>query len=241
MNYFIVICIISALILLHELGHYMAARQAGIPIEVFSVGYGPALWKKKIGVTEFRLSMVPLGGYVLPAIRDQEEYFRIPAHRRALFALGGPTANFILVLLLFASLNTAQDGFTLNGAFVEPFRQTWLLAGNILSALSGFFKEPDKVSGIVGILHQGSVFIGDDPSRTARLALILSANLAVFNLIPLPVLDGGKVLLCVLEKISVRLRAAYVPLMAACWIIIIGLMVYATIIDIGRLTAHAHI
>jgi regulator of sigma E protease len=71
MNYIAVLFIIGTLILVHELGHFLAARAVGIRIELFSIGFGPALWKKRSGDTEYRISLVPLGGYVMPAVSDE--------------------------------------------------------------------------------------------------------------------------------------------------------------------------
>jgi regulator of sigma E protease len=58
---------LGAIILVHELGHFIAAKLVGIKVITFSVGFGRRLWQKKIGETTFCLSMIPLGGYVLPA------------------------------------------------------------------------------------------------------------------------------------------------------------------------------
>ncbi|HSG28437.1 MAG TPA: site-2 protease family protein, partial [Candidatus Krumholzibacterium sp.] len=60
----LVVIFISVLITFHEFGHLIFAKMAHIPVEVFSVGFGPTLLKKKWGETEYRLSAVPLGGYV---------------------------------------------------------------------------------------------------------------------------------------------------------------------------------
>lgn len=235
MNYIAVLFIIGLLILVHELGHFLAARAVGIPVEVFSIGFGPALWKTRRGDTEFRVSLVPLGGYVLPAIADEHDYFRIPPFRRIIFSLGGPAANLALVPLLMGAYNAASAGFTAAGTLIEPFRQSVTLVLSIAGSLSGLFTRPESMSGIVGIMHQGGRFIGSDALQALRLAFILSANLAVFNLLPLPVLDGGKIILCILEKINYRLKKIYVPVMAAGWVLIIGLMIYATVLDAGRL------
>ncbi|HOD15313.1 MAG TPA: site-2 protease family protein [Spirochaetota bacterium] len=235
MNYIAVLFIIGLLILIHELGHFLAARAVGIGIETFSVGFGPALWKKRSGDTEYRFSLVPLGGYVLPATADENDYFRIPVYKRIIFSLGGPAANLALMLPLIALYNALGAGFTAAGVFVEPFRQTGTLLLSILGSLQGLFTRPDSMSGIVGIMHQGGRFIDGDALHALRLAFILSANLAVFNLLPLPVLDGGKIILCLLEKMHHRLRNIYVPVMVAGWILIIGLMIYATVLDAGRL------
>ena len=65
MNYLIVFALISFLILIHELGHLIAAKLLNIPIERFSIGFGPTLWAIGKGKTEYRLSAFPIGGYVL--------------------------------------------------------------------------------------------------------------------------------------------------------------------------------
>jgi regulator of sigma E protease len=235
MNYMAALAIIGTLILVHELGHFLAARAVGIGIEVFSIGFGPALWKTRSGGTEYRISLVPLGGYVLPAVSDENEYFRIPVYKRIIFSLGGPAANLLLILPLAGLYNVLSAGFTPAGVFIEPFRQAVHLIAAILGSLGSLFSRPESISGIVGIMHQGGRFIGGDALHALRLAFILSANLAVFNLLPLPVLDGGKIVLCLLEKASHRFRKIYIPVITAGWLLIIGLALYATVLDAGRL------
>ncbi len=235
MNYLAALFILGALILMHEAGHFFAARAAGIPVKLFSIGFGPALWKKSIGATEYRLSLIPLGGYVLPALRDEKDYFDIPVHKRVLLSLGGPAANIAAVLILFAALNVIQSGPSLAGIFISPVTQTASLIYKIIASLAGLFTKDGTLYGIVGVVHQGGTFIDGGWTSAVRLALVLSANLAVVNLLPLPVLDGGKILLCLLEKISVRLRAVYMPMMVIGWLFIVGLMIYATVLDAGRL------
>ncbi len=56
--------ILSLLIIVHEFGHFIAARRAGVRVEKFSLGFGPQLFKKTVGDTEYSLSLIPLGGYV---------------------------------------------------------------------------------------------------------------------------------------------------------------------------------
>ena len=60
----IFILILSLLIVVHEFGHFIAARRAGVRVEEFSLGFGPQLFAKKIGDTKYSLSLIPLGGYV---------------------------------------------------------------------------------------------------------------------------------------------------------------------------------
>ena len=58
------IIILSILIFVHEFGHFLIARRTGVKVERFSLGFGPVLFKKKIGEGYFVISAVPLGGYV---------------------------------------------------------------------------------------------------------------------------------------------------------------------------------
>ena len=60
----IVACILlfSFAIFIHEFGHFLAARLLGFTVEKFSIGFGPALWKKMIWGVEFRISAIPFGG-----------------------------------------------------------------------------------------------------------------------------------------------------------------------------------
>src|ERR1035437_11155316 len=69
---FLIILFFGGAIFVHELGHFLAARRRGLKVDRFSIGFGPALWRKigKDGC-EYRISMLPLGGYVaLPQLAD---------------------------------------------------------------------------------------------------------------------------------------------------------------------------
>ena len=59
-----VIVLLGVLIFIHEFGHFLAAKYAGVGVLKFSLGFGPSLIGKKIGETEYMLSLIPLGGYV---------------------------------------------------------------------------------------------------------------------------------------------------------------------------------
>src|SRR5215211_2286967 len=61
---FAFIFILGAAVVLHEFGHFIVAKLLGIRVETFSVGFGPRLWGRQWGTTEYRISAVPLGGYV---------------------------------------------------------------------------------------------------------------------------------------------------------------------------------
>ena len=105
---FIFILILSLLIIVHEFGHFIAARRIGVRVEEFSLGFGPQLFIKKIGDTKYSLSLIPLGGYVkmagdsLPEYKgNSDEYFSKSPGKRFKIIFCGPLLNYILGFLFF--------------------------------------------------------------------------------------------------------------------------------------------
>ncbi|MBM4061757.1 MAG: RIP metalloprotease RseP [Planctomycetes bacterium] len=100
---------ISLLIFVHELGHYLAARLAGVRVEVFSIGFGPRLCGFVLRGTDFRLSLVPFGGFVMVAGQDPGDRRHPPREslhgktigQRALFWSGGVLMNLLFALVVF--------------------------------------------------------------------------------------------------------------------------------------------
>ncbi|HJW31859.1 MAG TPA: site-2 protease family protein [Holophagaceae bacterium] len=101
---------IGALIFLHELGHFLAAKYMGMPVETFSIGFGKRLVGFKWKETDVRLSVLPLGGYVKlagfnpedPGADDPHGFLQQPYWKRMLFYSGGIIANLIVAFVLFA-------------------------------------------------------------------------------------------------------------------------------------------
>ena len=234
MDYLIVFILIGFLILIHELGHFIAAKLSNIPIERFSIGFGPKLWSLKKGKTEYRLSAFPIGGYVLPEIKNLDDFYQFPSSRRIVFALGGPSANLILSIICLAVLNTITTGFSFYGILLYPFVQVTDITSKFLYALPGLFAHPEQLSGIVGVVAIGGQLIAGDFSKVLQFAVILNINLALLNLLPIPPLDGGKILFCLLEKIHRPLIKLRIPVMVTGWALLLGLICYITVIDVCR-------
>ncbi len=116
-----VLLVLGGLIFFHELGHFGAARLFGIGVRTFSLGFGPKLFAKRFGKTEYCLSLIPLGGYAAmvaeegdfsdeEAEKDRQagivftadEYFNErPAWQRLIVIIAGPFANFIVAFMIY--------------------------------------------------------------------------------------------------------------------------------------------
>ena len=102
------ILILSLLIIVHEFGHFIAARLNGVRVEQFSLGFGPQIFKKKAGDTEYSISLIPLGGYVKMSGDSQAEYKKLDYEyfskapgKRFQIIFFGPFLNYILGFLFF--------------------------------------------------------------------------------------------------------------------------------------------
>jgi regulator of sigma E protease len=237
MSYVLAAFLIGLVILAHEFGHFVAARKAGIAVAVFSLGFGPRMFGWKRGGTEYRLSLIPLGGYVLPEIEDEKEFFAIPVNKRILMALGGPLASFIFPVIIFSVMFPIVHGLSLANVFIRPIVRASQLLLAMAASLPLLFTRGGQLSGIVGIVAQGGAFVGGNFVNGVQFAVLISLNLALLNLLPVPALDGGKIFLYLLEKIHPRLRRLHMPLTIAGWILLLGLMAYVTAADIGNLLA----
>jgi len=348
MSLLIFILILGILIIVHEWGHFMAARRVGVRVETFSLGFGPVLFKKKKKHTEYSLSAIPLGGYVKLAGDNLEEYKGKPDEyfskrpgERFQIIFAGPLLNYILGFLLlwliffagYPSL-TSKVGGLIDGLGAK---EAGLVAGDKIIAVDGrkveFWEDlqiaiqkrkvPNLVNlsvmrgskplsldvrieerdmddplgqkrkvGIIGITPfdevitvrhgvadsffrainktleftyitykglwrmitgklsfkesvTGPLGIFDITSKAAGLGIIpllhliavLSISLALFNLLPLPVLDGGHIVLLGLEKIrgrTIGIKAERVIMQVGISFIIF-LAIFVTYNDIVRL------
>ena len=105
------IVLLGILIFAHEFGHFLAARVTGVGVLKFSLGFGPKIFGKKIGETEYVLSWIPLGGFVkllgesgneeLSPEDEKRSFCKQSVWKRILIVLAGPSFNFLLAVLIF--------------------------------------------------------------------------------------------------------------------------------------------
>ncbi len=241
MSYLLVLAIVGALVLVHELGHFLVAKMVGLPVARFSIGFGPALISVRRASTEYRLSVFPLGGYVLPEAEDPERFFSHDASRRLLFALGGPAANLLLAVLMFSFFNALSGLLSWQGLVDLPLAQLEAALKAALRAVPLAASGQGEISGILGVVAEGSDFVGTDVVAAMQFAIVMSVNLAVLNLLPLPPLDGGKALLCLAEICGGRAARLHLSANVAGLFLLLALLGYAMVLDLSRLLASAFV
>ena len=221
--------LLCVLISFHEFGHLIVAKICGMKIDTFSVGFGPKLFRIKLGETEYIFSAVIIGGYVKPAgpnfkeeinpnDPDKERYFAYqPIWKKALMIVAGPLFNFLLAFILlvtmFCYLGVPQNTKIITarqskiGNFVpaleEGARQLRTETEYQTKSLAKMFKGEvsfKEIGGPVAVFQITKEAVKEGFWMLWSLAIILNVALGIFNLVPIPSLDGGCLLLLVLEK-----------------------------------------
>lgn len=104
--------VLGIMVLVHETGHFITAKLCGVRVEIFSIGFGKRLFGFRRGDTDYRVCLLPLGGYVKMAGGDQgeestgdpHEFTARPRWQRILIGLSGPFSNFLLAFALMTGL-----------------------------------------------------------------------------------------------------------------------------------------
>lgn len=170
-------------IFIHEFGHFLAGKLLGLKAPIFSIGFGPSIFKKKFGETEFRISVIPLGGYVsLPELdptgmeiiqgdgKEKVEEVK-PAiwWKRIIVAAAGPLGNVLFAIVLAyivaacpvqsnvpKEVRLPQGGYTIG--YVEPntdVAESGLRAGDVVHEVNG--RSVEIFSEFMQEVHLGSV------------------------------------------------------------------------------------
>lgn len=193
------ILMLGGLVFLHEGGHFLAAKYMGMPVEVFSLGFGPRLFGFTWRETDVRLSALPLGGYVKlagfnpeePGADDPYGFLKQPYGKRMLFYSGGIIANLATTLVLFTFVGADQ-------ARVTKVQDSWTVIEVIPggAADQGGLKVGDELRGIGDLSFPGSeweaavAYIQAHPGQAVPFRITREGKPLELPLTPR--LDGGK-------------------------------------------------
>ena len=191
------ICVIAGALILHEGGHAIAALLTGIRTREILVGFGPSLFKVRIRGVAVSLRVLPLGAGV---DIDDDGYRVAPAWKKAVLLAAGPAANLLGCLAALAGVGwlwVGSGSFLLRTAIAGLFslKATAQVVGATVAAVTSGKAEMVGPVGLVALLRGlGRV----EPDVALLVFACVSAGAALFNLFPLPPLDGGRLVVDVL-------------------------------------------
>lgn len=331
------IFVFGLIVLVHEWGHFITAKLSGMIVEEFAIGFGPAIFEKRVGETLYSLRAIPLGGYNKIAGMDPEEdcgergYNKQPIWKRLIVISAGAFMNFVLAIVLFfmmmATVGTSTvsteavigqiqenspaamahlelgdkiltinkqpiaawkdirpslvnqgeksitmtierngevkelsiipktvekdqavlgiyptvitEPMTIGEAFTGAFEKTGAILVSMLVMLKMMITGAagSNVAGPVGIAQMAGQVASHGFVPLLNLTAVLSINLGLINLLPIPVLDGGHIVVLFIEGIIGRKlpqKVLYTIQMAGL-AILATVFLYATFNDITRL------
>jgi regulator of sigma E protease len=192
-NIFAFIVVLGVLIFFHELGHFLVARLFGVGVEKFSLGFGPRLVGRKVGITDYRISAIPLGGYVKMVGEEPEKEIdpaAIPisfthksVSKRIFIVAAGPLFNLLLAVLIFFGMFyfTGTSELKLSPVALvggvndnSPAQRGGLQKGDLITAIDG--KAVDSWDDMAAIITQSEgrtlaiTLQRDDASQTVEIA-----------------------------------------------------------------------
>src|SRR5580658_3738835 len=146
--------VLGVLVLLHEWGHFIAAKLCGVRVDVFSIGFGARIWGWKRGDTDYRVSWLPLGGYVRMAGDNPAEertgapyeFLSRPRWQRFIIAVAGPAANILLTFAIFWGIIVFKGAQT-----PTYFRQSAIVAAVPQAADPSGVKPGDQIVEVNGV------------------------------------------------------------------------------------------
>lgn len=209
-----IIFLLGFLILIHEGGHFLVAKLCKVKVKEFAIGFGKVIWQKQGKETKYSLRLIPLGGFCSMEGEDEESdaegsFSKASVWKRMAIVLAGATVNILFGLIVYFLLVS-----TVGIQFVDPAKDTILnriyygsrATGEFILTVFDSIKmlftggiATDQMVGIVGISEvvvQTSGII-----NYLNLLAVISVSLGVTNLLPIPALDGGKILILLIELI----------------------------------------
>ena len=158
------IVILIAIVMLHEFGHFVTAKWAGMKVTEYFVGFGPRLWSVRRGETEYGVKAIPAGGYVriigftsteeVPEEDEPRAYRQQPFHQRIIVASAGSVMHFliafVLALILVLTFGQATNNYKVAALEHWPGETTpaalaGLKAGDTIVSIDGkTFSQPER-------------------------------------------------------------------------------------------------
>ena len=209
-----IIFLLGFLILIHEGGHFLVAKLCKVKVNEFAIGFGKVLLQKQGKETKYSLRLIPLGGFC--SMEGEEEESEAPdsfskanVWKRMAIVVAGAAVNIVFGILVYFILVT-----TVGIQFVDPAKDTIInriyygaqgtgeFINAIFESIKTLFSGGIKTDQMVGIVGISEVVVKTNGIiNYLNLLAVISVSLGVTNLLPIPALDGGKILILIIEII----------------------------------------
>ena len=233
-----IIVILGFLVLMHETGHFVVARLCKIKVKEFAIGFGPVIWKKETKDTKYAIRLIPLGGFVnmLGEEEQSEEegsFSKASIPKRIAIVAAGGLVNIIFAILLYVIL-------------------VWIITGNFITAIGSSGDLVIAMWDTLKLLFTGGVSVDNlmGPIGISQVVAqtsgvidflyimaLISVSLGFTNLLPFPPLDGGKILIYIIEAIRRKsLNQDFeLKIQMIGFLLLITLSIYVAFNDVGRI------
>ena len=209
-----IIFLLGFLVLIHEGGHFLVAKLCKVKVNEFAIGFGKILLQKQGKETKYSLRLIPLGGFC--SMEGEEEESDAPGSiskasvwKRMSIVVAGATVNIIFGILVYFILvttvgiqfaNPAKD--TIANRIYYGAQGTGEFINAIFESIKMLFTGGLKTDQMVGIVGISEVVVKTNGIiNYLNLLAVISVSLGVTNLLPIPALDGGKLLILLIEVI----------------------------------------
>lgn len=205
MDIIISLFILNLLIGVHELGHFIAAKLSKVSVDEFSLGMGHAIFSKSYKGTIYSIRWILIGGYVK---LNEDEYLKSDWWKQIIILFAGVVFNFIFAVFgawIYIWLSDIINVGLIKGIFLG-FNLAFSMVTQIFTAVIDIFKTVDitAFAGPVGVVETISTFVNSGFINAIEIFTVLNINLFVMNLLPIPMLDGGQIVLILIKKLFKR-------------------------------------
>lgn len=204
--------VFTIVVLIHEFGHFIAARKTGINVYEFSIGFPfspkiATLFRHK--ETEFTLRLLPLGGFVSFSRNEDEsetiEFLKEDRWKRGIIISSGSIFNIIFAFLLLTVALLIGKNLPLNDAILSSIKTIEIVTIGTVQLIFNLFSgngSMDSLSGPVGIAVMAGKAANAGFINLIYFTGLLSLSLGILNLLPFPALDGGHLIILAIESLK---------------------------------------
>lgn len=242
MSILLTILILGIIVFVHELGHFTMAKFYKMPVTEFAIGMGPKLISKKINETVYSIRILPFGGFVNIEMEGENGFSKKKLLPRFIVLIAGVMMNFLTAVVGIYILISIVN-FNVSPTFVQKINMTFTLFLKYFSTIFDGVKilimgqvDPKDITGPVGL----PVIVRDVYRSSGNLGLInifiiLSINIGIMNLLPIPALDGGRILFLIPELFRIKINKKFEEKIHIIGIILLlSLMLYVVFNDISK-------